>query len=98
MNNEPVLSIGAVFTSLKAAVIAVLTVVALQLNLDANQTAAVIGAGAAITLAVGDIFGYYFTRQQVTSIANPNLPIGTTVNANSPSPEGQVVDSRLIVN
>jgi hypothetical protein len=93
MTNEPVLSIGAVFTSLKAAVIAVLTVVALQLNMDANSTAAVIGAGAAITLAVGDIFGYYLTRQQVTPIASPNLPIGTTVNADSPNPTGVVVEN-----
>ena len=93
MNNEPVLSIGAVFTSLKAAVIAVLTVVALQLNLDANQTAAVIGAGAALTLAVGDIFGYYFTRQQVTSVASPNLPIGTQVNVDSPQPQATVTEN-----
>lgn len=66
MQTEPVYTIGAVFTSLKIAVVAVVTVVALALELDEAMTAAVVGAGAAVTLAVGDILGYVLTRARVS--------------------------------
>ena len=66
MNTEPVYTIGAIFTSLKIAVVAVLTVVALGLQLDEAMTAAIIGAGSAITLAVGDLIGYVLTRNRVS--------------------------------
>lgn len=66
MQTEPVYTIGAVFTSLKVAIVAIITVVALGLGLDEAMTAAVIGAGSAITLAVGDIVGYVLTRNRVS--------------------------------
>jgi hypothetical protein len=80
VSTEPVVTIGAVFTSLKVAVTAVLTIVALQLEMDAEQTAALIGAGAAITIAIGDILGYVLTRDRVTPVTQPVLKPGTTVN------------------
>lgn len=66
MTTEPVYTIGAVFTSLKLAIVAIITVVALALQLDEAMTAAVIAAGSAITLAVGDVVGYVLTRRKVT--------------------------------
>jgi hypothetical protein len=90
VEREPVVSIGAVFTSLKLAVTALLTVMALQLNMDEGATAALIGAGAAITIAVGDIVAYILTRDRVTPVAAPNLPIGTVVNRDAPDPTGVV--------
>lgn len=88
--SEPVLSIGAVFTSLKLAVTAILALLALQLKMDEASTVALVSAGAAITIAVGDILAYYLTRERVTPTASPNLPIGTTVNDNSSAPSGVV--------
>ncbi len=88
---EPVVTIGAVFTSLKVAVTAVLTVVALQLEMTPEMTAAVIGAGAALTIAVGDTLGFLVTRGSVTPVVSPNLPIGTVVNAHGTEPTGVVV-------
>lgn len=66
MTSEPVYTIGAIFTSLKVAVVAVLTVVALGMELDEAMTAAVIGAGSALTLAIGDVLGYVLTRNRVS--------------------------------
>jgi hypothetical protein len=95
MSQSPVVSIGAVFTSLKLAVTLLLAFIALQLDMDEVSTIALTSAGAAITIAVGDIIGYLLTRDQVTPVANPNLPIGTEVNRDSAAPTGVVraVDS-----
>ena len=93
-SSEPVLSIGAVFTSLKLAITALLALVALQLKMDAASTTALVSAGAAITIAVGDIFAYYLTRARVTPTEQPNLPVGTVVNANTDQwPTSTVVSS-----
>lgn len=89
--NEPVINIGAVFTSLKLAVTAVITVIALQLELSEAATASLVAAGAAITIAIGDVLTYLMTRKQVTPIAQPNLPIGTVVNQFTPETTGVVV-------
>jgi hypothetical protein len=91
VNAEPVYTLGAIFTSLKVAVVSVLTVVALALQLDEAMTAAVIGAGSAIIVVVGDVLGYVLTRERVTSVANPNLPLGTEVNRANGDPTGVVV-------
>lgn len=88
--NEPVRSIGAVFLSLKAAVIAVITVIAVSAHWDDVLTGAVIGAGAAITVAIGDIIVMVLTREKVTPVANPNLPIDTIVNRDIAAPTGVV--------
>ena len=68
MNTQPLLTIGAIFTSLKVAVVAIITVVALSAGWDEAMTAAVVGAGAAITLAIGDIIAYALTWNRVSPI------------------------------
>lgn len=93
MNREPVVSIGVVFTSLKVAVVSLLTVVAISLQLDEATTGAIIGAGSAITLAIGDIVAYALTRPTVTPVDSPNLPVGTIVNAHSDAPTSVVAPS-----
>jgi hypothetical protein len=92
MNSEPVVSIGAVFTSLKLAVTAVIAIMAIQLEMDEAATIALTSAGAAITIAVGDIIGYLMTRDKVTPVADPNLPIGTLVNRDDSAPTGIVTE------
>ena len=77
--DQPLITIQAVFTSIKAAVIAVLTIVAIQLQMDEVSTAAFIGAGAAITTAVGDVLALLYARPRVTPVADPALAAGTTV-------------------
>lgn len=89
--SEPVINIGAVFTSLKLAVTAVIAVIAVVLEMDETATIALTSAGAAITIAVGDIVGYFLTRNQVTPIQTPNLPIGTVVNQYTAETTGVVV-------
>lgn len=66
MENEPVITIGALFTSIKVAVTAIITAWALQAGLSEEETVAYVGAGAAITIAVGDSIGYFLTRRRVT--------------------------------
>lgn len=71
MSTEPLYSIAAIFTSAKVAVVAVITVVAISAEWDSTMTAAVIGAGAAITLAVGDIAGAILTHDRVSPAVPP---------------------------
>jgi len=66
MSNEPVITIGTVFTSIKLAVTAIITAWALQAGLPEGETAAYVGAGAALTIAIGDIVGYFLTRRRVS--------------------------------
>ena len=68
MSTEPLYSIAATFTSIKVAVVAIITVVAISASWDSTMTAAVIGAGAAITLAVGDIASAVLTHDRVTPV------------------------------
>ncbi|RLB44776.1 MAG: hypothetical protein DRH30_00540 [Deltaproteobacteria bacterium] len=68
MSTEPLYSIAAIFTSMKVAVISVITVVAISMEWDSTMTAAVIGAGSAITLAIGDIVGAVLTHDRVTPV------------------------------
>jgi len=91
MNSEPVVTIGTVFTSLKLAVTAVIAVIALQLEMDANATVMLTSAGAALTIAIGDIVAYILTRDRVTPVSDPVLPIGTAVNERTSAPAGVVV-------
>lgn len=83
MNTEPVYTIGGIVTSLKVAVVAVITAVALGAQWSAEMTAATIGAASAIVILVGDILGYVLTRPRVTPVAAPVLPIDTAVNTTS---------------
>lgn len=73
MNSEPVYTIGLLITSTEAAVVALLTVAVLLLGLesDAPLAVAIIGAGSAVTLAIGNLTGYYLTRQRVS----PSSPV-----------------------
>ena len=64
--NEPVYSIGRIFTSLKLAAIAVVTIVALMMEWDDATTAAVVGGVSAIVVVAADIVGYVMTRERVT--------------------------------
>lgn len=66
MKDEPVIAIGTIFTSLKVAVVSILTVIAISQGWDEVMTGAVIGAGSAITLAIGDIIAYVLTRDRVS--------------------------------
>lgn len=68
MNREPVYTIGLLITSTEAAVVALLTVAVLAAGLesDAPLAVAIIGAGSAVTLAVGNLIGYRLTRQRVS--------------------------------
>lgn len=68
MNTEPVYTIGLLITSTEAAVVALLTVAVLAAGLesDAPLAVAIIGAGSALTLAIGNVIGYYLTRNRVS--------------------------------
>jgi len=71
MNNEPVYTIGLLITSTQAAVVALVTVLVLAMDLDPAEPlgAALIGAGATVTLAIGNLVGYYLTRQRVSPVS-----------------------------
>ncbi len=71
MNGEPVYTIGLLITSTEAAVVALLTVAVLAFGLesDAPVAVAIIGAGSAITLAVGNLTGYWLTRRRVSPVS-----------------------------
>jgi hypothetical protein len=71
MRTEPVITIGAVITSIQAAVVALLTVAVLAADLDAEQGLgfAIIGAGSAVTLAVGNALSWYLTRRRVSPVS-----------------------------
>lgn len=99
MDTQPVYSIGSILTSFKIAVIAIATVLVVFLpnemvtNPDGtpnNVPALIIAAVSAASVFIGDLIGYVLTRDRVTPIAAPNLPIGTIVNAGSPAPTGVV--------
>lgn len=68
MNTEPVITIGAIVTSIEAAIVALLTVAVLAAGLEADTplAVAIIGAGSAVTLAVGNVAGYVLTRRRVS--------------------------------
>jgi len=68
MRTEPVYTIGTVITAVEVAVVAVLTVVVLAAGYDqdAPMAVAIIGAGSSLTLAVGNVIGYWLTRNRVT--------------------------------
>jgi hypothetical protein len=68
MQTEPVYTIGLIITSVEAAVVALLTVGVLVAGLDQDTPVAVaiIGAGSAVTLAIGNVVGYRMTRARVT--------------------------------
>ncbi len=74
MSTEPLYSITAIITSVKVAVVAAITVFAIAAGWDSTMTAAVIGAGAAITLAIGDIIGAVLAHDRVTPFV-PAPPI-----------------------
>lgn len=92
MNTQPVYTIGTVITATEIAVVSVLTVIVLAMGLqeDAPLAIAITGAGSGLTLAIGNIIGYYMTHQQVTSVTSPNLPINTLVNEHIKAPTGIV--------
>ena len=93
MNDQPVYSIGSILTSFKLAAVAIATVVVVFLpeDMDPNAGPLIIAAVSAAAIFIGDIVGYILTRDRVTSIAAPNLPIGTVVNANNPNEPTAVV-------
>lgn len=68
MESEPVYTIGLLVTSTEAAVVALLTVAVLAAGLesDAPMAVAIIGAGSAVTLAIGNVIGYVLTRRRVS--------------------------------
>jgi hypothetical protein len=68
VRTEPVYTIGAIITSVELAVVAVLTVVVLAMGMeqDAPMAVAIIGAGSALTVAIGNIIGYWMTRSRVS--------------------------------
>lgn len=92
MDTQPVYSIGSILTSFKLAVLAIATVVVVFLPQDMRDNAGelILAAVSATTILIGDLIGYILTRDRVTSIAAPNLPIGTVVNAGTPAPTGVV--------
>jgi hypothetical protein len=99
MNDQPVYSIGGLLTSFKLAVLAIATVLVVFLptsmvtNPDGtpnNVPALILAATAAFTVFIGDLLGYILTKDRVTSVANPNLPIDTIVNEHSGAPTGIV--------
>lgn len=71
MNTEPVYTIGLLITSTEAAVVALLTVAVLAAGLEADAplAVAIIGAGSAVTLAIGNVIGYYLTRNRVSPVS-----------------------------
>lgn len=71
MNTEPVFTIGLLITSTEAAVVALLTVAVLAFGLEADAplAVAIIGAGSAVTLAIGNVIGYYLTRNRVSPVS-----------------------------
>lgn len=71
MNSEPVYTIGLLITSTEAAVVALLTVavIAFGLEQDAPLAVAIIGAGSAVTLAIGNVIGYWLTRNRVSPVS-----------------------------
>jgi len=70
VNSEPVYTIGLLITSTEAAVVALLTVAVLAAGLDSDAplAVAIIGAGSAVTLAIGNVIGYYVTRNRVSPV------------------------------
>ena len=72
MSTEPLYSITAIFTSLKLAVISVVTVIAISAEWDDVMKAAVVGAAAALTMAIGDIVGAILTHDRVTPYTAPS--------------------------
>ena len=68
MTGEPVLTIGALITSMETAIVALLTVAVLAAGLeqDTPMAVAIIGAGSAVTLAAGNGIGYWLTRRRVS--------------------------------
>jgi hypothetical protein len=93
MDTQPVYSIGTILTSFKLAVIAIATVLVIFLPDDVRNVASelILAAVAAFTVFIGDLLGYILTREKVTPIASPNLPVGTVVNANNPNEPTSVV-------
>lgn len=71
MQSEPVFTIGLVITSIEAAVVALLTVgvLAAGLESEAPLAVAIIGAGSAVTLAIGNVVGYWLTRSRVSPVS-----------------------------
>lgn len=93
MDQQPVYSIGSILTSFKLAVVAIAAVIIVFLPEDMRAVAGelIIAAVSAATIFIGDLIGYILTRDRVTPVAAPNLPIGTVVNAGTPAPTGVVV-------
>jgi len=90
MDNEPVLTITALFALIEAAVVAVIGVFAAGMTWSPEFTTAVVAAASAITIAIGAALTVFFARPKVTPIANPNLPIDTVVNKDISAPTGVV--------
>ena len=68
MSTEPLYSITAIFTSLKVAVVSIISVIAITASWDEPLKLAVVGAGAAITLAIGDIVAAILTHDRVSPV------------------------------
>lgn len=72
MEREPLVTIGAVMTSVKLAVVAVVAV--LVIDMDPDRAALVIAAASAVTIALGDILQLIIGRRRVTPASDPVIP------------------------
>lgn len=74
MEREPLITIGAVVTSVKLAVVAVVGVIVIAAELPEELGSSLILAAGLIVVAVGDVLQLVLTRPRVTPAARPTLP------------------------